>query len=232
MQHTSFKHIILSLGLVATVLTTGCTSSQQLLEPPTSLKTNQRQPVFIDGVALGNNSTTITINTKEERKNRSMKIANDFSLLNSNSLLSKYAGILGVVPQAIKNFSLYCFIDEWYGVRYRLGGTSKTGIDCSAFVQRLYEDVFGVNLVRTALQQFKNCHMVFDMDSLKEGDLVFFHTNRRKRISHVGIYLRNNYFVHASSSQGVMISSLNDDYWSRYYAGAGSIDVDAYTNNM
>lgn len=231
MQLTSIKHIILSLGFAAAVLATGCTSSQQLIDPKLSLKQN-KQPVFIDDVTLGNNSTNITINTPTDAKNRGARIPNELSPNLSNSLLSKYAGILGVVPQAIKNFGLYSFIDEWYGVRYRLGGTDKKGIDCSAFVQRLYEDVFGVNLVRTAFQQFHSCRMVFNMDSLKEGDLVFFHINRRKRISHVGIYLRNNYFVHASSSQGVMISNLNDDYWARYYAGAGSVDVDAYTGNF
>jgi lipoprotein Spr len=63
---------------------------------------------------------------------------------------------------------------------------------------------------------------VWNADSLKEGDLVFFKT-RGRSISHVGIYLMNNFFVHASSSQGVIISSLNDEYWSRKYAGAGKV---------
>lgn len=139
----------------------------------------------------------------------------------SNMLQQKYAGLLGVVPDAIGNFPLYSFIEEWYGVRYRLGGNDKHGIDCSAFVQRLYENVFCTSLVRTAMEQFSACRMVFNTDSLKEGDLVFF--RRGSRISHVGIYLVNNFFVHASSSRGVMISSLGDDYWQRLYAGAGKI---------
>lgn len=226
MRLTSFKQIILPLGFAATVMAVGCTSSQQLIDPSLSLK-QSKQPVFIDDVTVGGNSTNITINKPGANDCTSnVKMPNELSPNLRNALLSKYAGMLGVVPQAIRNFSLYSFIDEWYGVRYRLGGVDKQGIDCSAFVQRLYEDVFGINLVRTAFQQFHNCRMVFDMDSLKEGDLVFFHINRGKRISHVGIYLRNNYFVHASSSQGVMISSLSEDYWTRYYAGAGSIDKD------
>ena len=131
--------------------------------------------------------------------------------------------MLQVVPEAISNSSLYKFIDEWYGTRYRLGGTSKSGIDCSAFVMQMYTSVFGLDMLRTAAEQFHStCKMVWDKEDLKEGDLVFFKI-KTSRISHVGIYLMNRFFVHASSSQGVMISSLNDKYWQRYYAGAGRV---------
>jgi len=135
---------------------------------------------------------------------------------------TKYAKLLSCVPQAISNFPLYKFIDDWYGVDYHMGGDNKNGIDCSAFVQRLYLEVFGFSMVRTALEQYKNCTMEYDVNKLKEGDLVFFHIHS-KHITHVGIYLMNNFFVHASASQGVVISSLKDDYWSKYFAGAGEI---------
>lgn len=134
----------------------------------------------------------------------------------------KYANMLGVLPQVITNDLLYDFIDEWYGTRYRLGGTDKRGIDCSAFVQRLYARVFNVSLFRTAAEQFNLCHSIWNKEELKEGDLVFFNI-RTKRISHVGIYLMNDYFVHSCTSQGVMISKLSDAYWKKYYAGAGRI---------
>jgi lipoprotein Spr len=134
----------------------------------------------------------------------------------------KYAGILCTEPKALTNLSLYNFIDDWYGTDYRMGGNDKDGIDCSAFVQRLYLEVFGFSMVRTALEQFNNCTMVWDTDKLKEGDLVFFRIHS-KRVTHVGVYLMNNFFVHASASQGVVISSLNDAYWSKYFAGAGQI---------
>lgn len=134
----------------------------------------------------------------------------------------KYANMLGVLPQVITNDLLYSFIDEWYGTRYRLGGTDQNGIDCSAFVQRLYARVFNVSLFRTAAEQFSICHSIWNKEELKEGDLVFFNI-RTKRISHVGIYLMNDYFVHSSVSQGVMISKLSDAYWRKYYAGAGRV---------
>ena len=126
----------------------------------------------------------------------------------------------------LTNFSLYHFIEDWYGVKYRFGGNDKEGIDCSAFAQRLYEQVFCLDLYRSAREQFKDCELITASDSLSEGDLVFF--KRGKRISHVGVYLHNNYFVHASTSQGVVISNLNDTYWSRYYVGAGRVGRKTY----
>ncbi len=134
----------------------------------------------------------------------------------------KYSGILCSLPQALNNVALYQFIDDWYGVDYQMGGNDKNGIDCSAFVQQLYLDVFGFSMVRTAYEQYNNCTMTRDINKLKEGDLVFFKIHS-KHITHVGVYLMNNYFVHASVSQGVVISNLSDPYWTRYFAGAGQI---------
>jgi hypothetical protein len=147
------------------------------------------------------------------------------------SIQSKYASTLGVEPVMLSNILLYCFVDDWMGVRYRIGGSDRRGIDCSAFAQKLYEDVFGINLVRTAFEQFNFCRMLCTVDSLKEGDLVFFKI-RSKRISHVGIYLANNFFVHASRSGGVMISSLSEPYWSRFFAGAGQVPKNGLTSGL
>ncbi len=145
-----------------------------------------------------------------------------FTTVRINYLQYKYAEKLDLRPLEIRNLALYGFIDYWYGVRYKYGGEDEEGIDCSAFVQRLYSQVFCTDLLRTAIQQFRHCRLEMNPDSLKEGDLVFFRTKGR-RISHVGIYLRNGYFVHASYSQGVTISSLRSRYWSRIFAGAGQI---------
>jgi cell wall-associated NlpC family hydrolase len=212
------KKLGLILSVAAAIAVTGCHSSQQLLEPSLSLKQKHQKPEFLDDIALGGNSKTINITAADKIGSR--KSINP-SL--TNVLQAKYADVLRVVPDAITNLSLYNFIEDWYGVRYKMGGGDRSGIDCSAFVQRLYESVFCTNLVRTAFEQFNTCRLVFNQDSLKEGDLVFFKTRGKKRITHVGIYLMNNFFVHASSTQGVTISSLNEAYWSRFYAGAGQI---------
>lgn len=134
----------------------------------------------------------------------------------------KYADVLEVLPSQISNVMLYRFIDEWYGVKYRMGGTSKKGIDCSAFVQTLYQYVFGFNLLRTAGMQFGESKYIKSISDLREGDLVFFRINT-SRISHVGVYLKNNFFVHSASSKGVSIANLTSEYWNKYYAGGGRI---------
>jgi lipoprotein Spr len=134
----------------------------------------------------------------------------------------KYATMIEVLPNQISNVMLYRFIDDWYGVKYRMGGSTKKGVDCSAFVQNLYKYVFGMDLVRTACMQFNTSKLIMDPCDLKEGDLVFFKVNS-SRISHVGVYLRNNFFVHSASSQGVSIASLTSAYWSKYFAGGGRI---------
>ena len=140
----------------------------------------------------------------------------------ARDIRKKYAGILGVRTKELRNVALYEFIDRWYGTNYRLGGCDVSGIDCSGFVQKLYSEVYGIDLVRTAIDQFGSCKRIKRYKDAEEGDLVFFHM-RGKRITHVGIYLANDYFVHASTSQGVIISNLNEEYYHRYFAGAGRI---------
>lgn len=101
--------------------------------------------------------------------------------------------------------------NDWKGTRYRLGGESKKGIDCSAFTQTVFLDSLGINLPRSTTGQ-KKIGIKISKSELKKGDLVFFRKNR-----HVGIYIGNGQFMHASSSQGVTISSLDETYWMRTY---------------
>ena len=133
----------------------------------------------------------------------------------------KFAILLDAPVEDLSDARLLEFMDEWYGTRYRLGGTDKSGIDCSAFVQLFLTSVYGMSISRTCREQYADTRRI-KRSNLQEGDLVFFKT-RGKTISHVGIYLRNNKFIHASTSSGVMISDLNDDYFDNRYAGAGRI---------
>lgn len=106
---------------------------------------------------------------------------------------------------------------EWAGTPYRFGGESRDGIDCSALTQRIFKEQFHYVLPRTAKEQMKQGRRV-SRASLKPGDLVFFKPSRR--LNHVGVYLGNGLFMHASSSQGVMISQLDNQYWARRYVQA------------
>lgn len=137
-------------------------------------------------------------------------------------LINKYAEMISVEPEDIYNYPLYKFIDDWYGTRYRWGGKTKKGIDCSAFSQKLYSEIYGTDILRTCKLQHRHCTRIKHFEDATEGDLVFFKI-RRFRVSHVGVYLANGYFVHASRSHGIVISSLENRYWHRRYAGCGRI---------
>ena len=137
-----------------------------------------------------------------------------------SSILSKYAAILKTGAEALSNTTLYAVIDDWFGTRYRYGGTTKKGIDCSSLTGRLMKDAYNIVLPRTAREQYAACYKI-PAESLEEGDLVFFNT--RGGISHVGFFLSNGFFVHASSSNGVTISNMEDTYYKNRFVGAGRI---------
>lgn len=118
-----------------------------------------------------------------------------------------------------KKSSLEDVIKPWMGTKYKLGGTSKSGIDCSGYVMQIYKEYYGIALDHHAETIYKDSRgSSVGRGSLKEGDLIFF--GDFWGISHVGIYLNGDRFTHASTSRGVMISPMNDKYWSPKYKGA------------
>lgn len=108
-------------------------------------------------------------------------------------------------------------IEAWMGTPYKWGGNDRNGVDCSAFVQNVYRDALNLTLPRTtAQQQYAGTRVA--RGALEPGDLVFFHTP--KRTDHVGIFLGDGDFAHASASRGVMISNLSESYWATAYTDA------------
>ncbi len=112
---------------------------------------------------------------------------------------------------------------DWMGTPYSYGGLTKSGVDCSGFVYNVYKEAYGVTLQRNSAAMAKQVKRV-SKDDMQCGDLVFF-TIKDKRVSHVGIYMGDNRFVHASSSNGVSMADLGDAYWSKYFSGAGRVIV-------
>ncbi|WP_432357406.1 C40 family peptidase [Sporosarcina sp. UB5] len=107
------------------------------------------------------------------------------------------------------------------GIKYAYGGTTKAGFDCSGFVTYVFKQ-HGIKLSRTSSGMYASGTKV-EKDDLIEGDLVFFNTSG-KGVSHVGIYIGDGKFAHASTSKGVSIAKLNDPhYWGKRYVGAKRI---------
>jgi cell wall-associated NlpC family hydrolase len=140
----------------------------------------------------------------------------------ASSVQLKYAILMNTEVENLPSKSLLDNVDEWYGVRYRTGGNSKSGVDCSGFTVAVYASVYGFALPRVSRDQYRLSRKISTTE-LQEGDLVFFNTNG-SGVSHVGIYLGNNKFIHASVSRGVMVSGLFEPYYIQRFIGAGRIE--------
>jgi cell wall-associated NlpC family hydrolase len=124
------------------------------------------------------------------------------------------------IPDSLLNEetkSLYKFINEWWRTPYRYGGSSKRGIDCSAFTQSLYKKVYDVNIPRVASQQYK-VGKTITKEEVNTGDLVFFRSSGPSGW-HVGVYLIDGWFLHSGTSNGVYVNNLSEEKYSKKIRG-------------
>ncbi|CAN5754981.1 hypothetical protein BH11BAC4_BH11BAC4_14020 [soil metagenome] len=219
--------ILFFVSLVYCILTgTSFTASAQRIKNAVNIGiASQPSPKFIDDIEIRADRSSVVSMHKAAQValpfngpvDHSLATGSDLNIENISSVQFKYAQLLNRNVEFLKNISLYRFIDEWWGIKYRYGGSTKKGIDCSAFTGLLIGSVFGIKLPRTAREQYGETEKL-DKEDMREGDLVFFNT--RGGVSHVGVYLGDSYFVHASTNNGVMISSLDDSYYaSRFISG-------------
>lgn len=115
-------------------------------------------------------------------------------------------------------------IIKYLDTPYKFGGNTNKGIDCSAFTKAVFGNSFSVELPRTAREQFQLGDEINDMSELKFGDLIFFNTRRRVKPGHVGIYIGDRLFAHSSSKQGVMVSSLDTEYYAKKFMGGRRVE--------
>lgn len=165
----------------------------------------------------GKKTNAIKNKTADKKENKSQEISPK-----DKAIKEKYALALGVNEKDLSNLKLYYFIDEWMGVPYKYGGNDKNGIDCSGFTGLLYREVYNKNISgpTSTLIELTN---IINENELKEGDMVFFQIEKKGKVSHVGVYLQNNKFVHATTKKGVMINDLNENYYKQHYFKSGRV---------
>ena len=134
--------------------------------------------------------------------------------------IHKYEEKLGISLPETSNIEFIKVIVPWLGSPYKYGGNSINGTDCSGFVSSIFSSFFKIELDRTSLLIFQNARKI-NKSEVKEGDLVFFKTDGKK-VSHVGITITPNHFIHASSKKGVVVNSLNEPYYSKNFVAFGS----------
>lgn len=123
-----------------------------------------------------------------------------------------------------ENMPLFAEVSSWLGVKYKYAGLNRKGVDCSGFTHLVYRKVYKKDISRSSADQAKDVHNL-SKGKLKTGDLVFFATNskNKKKINHVGIYLKDGRFIHASTSRGVIVSNLDEGYYKRTWRKGGRV---------
>lgn len=175
--------------------------------------------VFISAVLItACNPHKKLVSSNEKKKETNSHAA---KVLSASSIQAKYSTLLNVNTDDIRNIALYSLIDDWYGTTYKYGGCDKNGIDCSNFAAVLYQEIYKKKIQGSSSAIFNQCDPVAK-DHLQEGDLIFFKINS-KDISHIGVYLQNHKFIHATTQKGVMINDLNEPYYLNYFYKAGRL---------
>jgi probable lipoprotein NlpC len=142
-------------------------------------------------------------------------------LTSSADIVSKYAKLLNVPADSIKNIQLYTLIEQYSFAPYKFGGNDTSGVDCSGFSCVIEKQIFGVTIPRSTSAQAKAMQSK-SISDLKEGDLVFLKLGG-SAINHVGVYLQNGYFVHATSNLGIILDNVNDPNTQERFMACGSV---------
>jgi cell wall-associated NlpC family hydrolase len=183
---------------------------------------------------IGKNSTGDVEHARESISEDVVAMAEEPEKVSDNAvgeteIAVRYSRKLGLKLDGTENQQLLGAISKWFGSPYRMGGCSKGGVDCSCFVKSVYEDVYGIELTRTSRSMYSNATKV-RKGELQEGDLIYFKI-RGRRISHVGIYLGDNKFVHSSRSYGVVIDDLDKPYYKKRFVSGGRVGENVSYND-
>ncbi|MFA7361265.1 MAG: C40 family peptidase [Candidatus Kapaibacterium sp.] len=203
--------LFLSLVLIGFVMITGCSGLRELSDNGSELSSGTK------GANVYKNSKELVATSTLMKK----------TTITKNSLESLSSSLIGYTPASINESEMVSDevmskVIEYLNIPYVWGGTSKRGFDCSGFVQNVMYQALGIMLPRTSYEQ-SNVGESVEKAELKFGDLIFFDTMNKGRVSHVGIYLSDGYFAHSGSKTGVIVASLNSDFYARTFLKAKRI---------
>jgi lipoprotein Spr/probable lipoprotein NlpC len=143
------------------------------------------------------------------------------SILKEDHTYQIYSEKLGVNLNGNEDLNLLQSMTNWKGTPYKYGGNTKKGTDCSGFVSSIYKEVYGKQLQRSSRDMVQDVKFVSKKD-LKTGDILFFKIHSRN-ITHVGIYIADNKFIHAQTKDGVVVTDLNQEYYQKSFYKAGRV---------
>lgn len=213
-----------SILIISLLIFWGCSPTSQTVRYGKNTEQTQESvsPTFIDTLTIDDNDDIAEYLDQDDipEESSSYNISDIMKKLEKTDDLS--------AEQTTAREKLIMEIIKYLDTPYKYGGSTLNGIDCSAFTQSVYQDALNINLNRTARDQFTQGKII-SKDELQFGDLVFFNTRRRVRPGHVGIYIGDGLFAHASTKGGVMVSSLDENYYSKRFMGARRVvDEDTF----
>lgn len=218
------KFLFIPAMFICGIISFGCSSSSGNLR----YGDNGKSTVIVDNDSFSDDSSFV-LNDKEVSEFQDPSdLPEDESKIDLTELMKnldeKSSGSDGEALLSSKRELMLMEIIRYLNTPYKYGGNSLNGIDCSAFTQSVYKNSWLLDLNRSAREQYQQGIVIDDRTALEFGDLVFFNTRRRVKPGHVGIYIGDNLFAHASSKLGVTISSLEHDYYNKRYMGGRRIE--------
>lgn len=223
-----FVHLIVAIAALTLI---GCSGTSSSLRYSNDNQTEKSEENTDTRYASQNNSlddTSIVFDEEIPEYQDPSDLPEDESKIDLTALMKnldqKSSGSDAEALISTKREVMLMEIIKYMDTPYKFGGNSLNGIDCSAFTQNVYQSSWMLSINRSAREQYKQGIVIEDRNELEFGDLVFFNTRKRVKPGHVGIYIGDNLFAHASSKNGVTISSLDHDYYNKRYMGARRIE--------
>lgn len=225
------KSFVLLIIVIAVLTLSGCSGTSSSLRYNNDNQTEKSQENTDTRYASQNNpsdDTSIVFEEEIPEYQDPSDLPEDESTIDLTALLKnldqKSSGSDAEALISTKRELMLMEVIKYLNTPYKFGGNSLNGIDCSAFTQNVYQSSWMLTLNRSAREQYQQGVVINERSDLIFGDLVFFNTRKRVKPGHVGIYIGDNLFAHASSKSGVTISSLDHDYYNKRYMGARRIE--------